>query len=557
MARLIPTIDPEEIENAGERKLAKALVAQLGRNVEVFHSFRWLRTAGRNDHLEEGEADFVIVDPENGILFIEVKGGWIRHDSVSDGWYRTPEGAAEEHLKKSPFSQAQSAMRDITGMIERTSCFRGKELPFTYGYAAAFPDCSWHGDLPREVVPDILWDAKKCQDLSSTVQKTFDRWRHKVHPRLGNREIEGIYSALFPKFGILPVLWRKVEDQEERLRRLTEDQQRLLEYMGSRSTAAIQGVAGSGKTMLALAKAQQCAEVGMKTLFVCYNTELRSWISQSLSESLREGLDIETFHSLVTRLSGKAGVEFNPFQKRSDGLDGWRDVAPQKLLDACSLLGPDEKYDAVIVDEGQDFEDLWWTALEAIFRDERSKGCYYVFYDPKQNLFVDSPSIPDLGPPFVLPVNCRNTRLIANHCAELIKTPSNSFRGVPDGDPPEFIRAKNFGEALRKAAEKIRQWCMPAAGGLKLSQTAVLVPGGTDAEWPQDFGAVKLTKNFDHWRVNRGVLIATWSRFKGLEADAIVIIDKPESKPEVELRNQYVARSRAKHLLVVIEVGAD
>jgi len=160
-----------------------------------------------------------------------------------------------------------------------------------------------------------------------------------------------------------------------------------------------------------------------------------------------------------------------------------------------------------------------------------------------------------LGPPFVLPVNCRNTKLIANHCAELIKTQSNSFRGVPDGDPPEFIRAKNFGEALRKAAEKIRQWCMPAAGGLKLSQTAVLVPSGTDAEWPQDFGAVKLTKNFDHWRANRGVLIATWSRFKGLEADAIVIIDKPDENPQIESRNQYVARSRAKHLLVVIEVS--
>jgi len=29
----------------------------------------------------------------------------------------------------------------------------------------------------------------------------------------------------------------------------------------------------------------------------------------------------------------------------------------------------------------------------------------------------------------------------------------------------------------------------------------------------------------------------------------------PDKNPEIESRNQYVARSRAKHLLVVIELG--
>ena len=79
MARLIPKINPDEIENSGERMLAKSLISQLGAEVEVYHSFRWLAENERGT-LDEGECDFVILDPANGMLFIEVKGGTLRYN---------------------------------------------------------------------------------------------------------------------------------------------------------------------------------------------------------------------------------------------------------------------------------------------------------------------------------------------------------------------------------------------------------------------------------------------------------------------------------------------
>ena len=54
MARLIPKINPDEIENSGERMLAKLLISQLGAEVEVYHSFRWLAENERGT-LHEGE----------------------------------------------------------------------------------------------------------------------------------------------------------------------------------------------------------------------------------------------------------------------------------------------------------------------------------------------------------------------------------------------------------------------------------------------------------------------------------------------------------------------
>ena len=47
----------------------------------------------------------------------------------------------------------------------------------------------------------------------------------------------------------------------------------------------------------------------------------------------------------------------------------------------------------------------------------------------------------------------------------------------------------------------------------------------------------------------------SWARFKGLEADAIILIETDTSDTLRSRANRYVARSRAKHLLTIIEVG--
>ena len=97
----------------------------------------------------------------------------------------------------------------------------------------------------------------------------------------------------------VPVIWRKVEDQEERLRRLTTEQQRLLDFLGSHTKAAIRGIAGSGKTILALAKAQETARRGLRTLFLCYNQPLKEWLRQAIPETFGDNLVIDNYHGMV------------------------------------------------------------------------------------------------------------------------------------------------------------------------------------------------------------------------------------------------------------------
>lgn len=139
-------------------------------------------------------------------------------------------------------------------------------------------------------------------------------------------------------------------------------------------------------------------------------------------------------------------------------------------------------------------------------------------------------------------------------------------KGAPLGDAPDTLVAPNMREAFNLAGKKVCEWCLPSVG-MRKKQVAVLAHGGTKDEWPSDFGTTPATKSFKSWREDKGVLMASFFRFKGLEADAVIVIDNssgtttpdpedPEHQNTDRNTNlQYVARSRAKHLLKIIKVG--
>ena len=63
-------------------------------------------------------------------------------------------------------------------------------------------------------------------------------------------------------------------------------------------------------------------------------------------------------------------------------------------MQATDILDESEKFDAIVVDEGQDFNELWWASLQGMFKDPNNMEAYYVFFDPNQNIFNLEPTIP-------------------------------------------------------------------------------------------------------------------------------------------------------------------
>ena len=553
MARLIPKIEPSDIHNSSERKVAEALVRQLPDSNIVIHSFNWTAKS-RFDTIDEGECDCIVLDPDRGMLFIEVKGGIIKYLPDEGIWVRIP---SREPKIKDPFGQVSRNMHEIVKFAKKN--LGRDQFPCPYGCAVAFPDGRFSGPHPASAQREQIFDSSSLDRLDKAVRRVFSMMLWELGSPMNKPDLNKLQNALLPIYEVVPVYWRNIEDQEAMLHRATEDQKGSLEFLSRHQFAAIEGGAGTGKTLLAIAKAQSLAASGLRTLLVCYNRALKDWLVQNLSDEFGALLSIQTYHNLVAEFCEKANIQFIEGGKSPDQ-KFWDEVAPERLMDACDGLACDQKFDAVIVDEAQDFKSLWWDSLESVFRDPDDKSCYYVFYDPRQNLYVkDSVELPsELGPPYPLSTNCRNTVKIAQHCASIInervKTNSNS----PSGISPEIHSEPDWQSGFRKAEQLIRELCRPDQHGLKPSQVVVLTPGYAKDHWPRKFKNNNVTREIDEWRVNKGVLIASLHQFKGLEADAVVLLTPPlperQSRSHVE---NYVACSRAKHVLHIIHMKQD
>ena len=147
--------------------------------------------------------------------------------------------------------------------------------------------------------------------------------------------------------------------------RLTEEQNALINYLEEQKVAAIQGVAGTGKTVLACEKAKALAKDG-KVLFLCFNQFLRKALQEEkeLNPQKYENIDFYNIHQLVSTKIKAASVDddIEVFLKNYDQYD-W-------------------EYKHIIVDEAQDFKDVFIEKLyEIAFYTE---GSFYVFFDKNQ-----------------------------------------------------------------------------------------------------------------------------------------------------------------------------
>ena len=148
----------------------------------------------------------------------------------------------------------------------------------------------------------------------------------------------------------------------------------ILDSLAAHDRAAIAGPAGTGKTVLAMEKARRMATTGQRVLLLCFNRPL------ALDLAARaDGFEVETFHDFCRRLSSRVGLRFGPKTNRDKDTRFWAEEAPMLLLEALQQLPAEVRYDAIVVDEGQDFLPDWWPCLDEALRRNR-EGTLYAFY---------------------------------------------------------------------------------------------------------------------------------------------------------------------------------
>lgn len=557
MARLVPDVDPNDIALKPERDVARALVRDLPKECLVYHSYCWLRP-DRDYHMNsllEGEADFLILDPRYGLLVLEVKGGDIRHrvDGDEEIYYRILPNGRTKDIPKHPFRQASGNLHAIEEILKL------KDLPFWFGgcrgYAVAFPDSRNVGQLPNDVDPSIVFFAEHLDDYDRAVRGAFRSWNRLKSPSITPEAMRRCREGLRPVFRLIPAKWRSLEQDEEQLVRLTEQQQMVIAGLQENRRISIRGGAGTGKTMLALWQAVEFARCGKQTLLLCFNKALVEWLNDRIqtetSRDIQERLTVATFHSLCASFFAKAKLPFRPPSDPKSQSDFWENEVPNKMFDRVIDLVPQVRFDAIIVDEAQDFARDWWLTVESLSREP--DGPLVIFFDPNQNLFGKENTFPSTNASFRLNVNCRNTRKIHTESLRFIDADIVSSPAAPEGIAPLVVSTSE--EELRLTVDGVlKQW--RADYRLQPRQIAILSSKRQEnTAFSQELRIAGLTITDDPslWRNDGGVLFSTITAFKGLEADAVVLL---VDNAITDRLDSYVATSRAKHLLAIVNVTA-
>jgi len=151
---LYPRSGPRPTASKAERTFYRELAAQLPEGWIAWHSLRF-----RNDSGEEGEGDFVIVAPEQGVLVIEVKGGAIE---VRDGrWLQNG-----QEMDDPPRSQVLGFQAGLRRKLEAVGIAR---LPW-FGVVTAFPDTPRGKDLTEGAVSGALITREERTPFASSRQ---------------------------------------------------------------------------------------------------------------------------------------------------------------------------------------------------------------------------------------------------------------------------------------------------------------------------------------------------------------------------------------------------
>ena len=154
-----------------------------------------------------------------------------------------------------------------------------------------------------------------------------------------------------------------------------------------RNHQRLRGVAGSGKSLVIAQRAANLAAQGKKVLVISYNITLWHYLRDMISR-VRVGFDwsqieFTHFHIFCKDFLNENGI---PWPDHKFSKNEWLDQIPQMVM-AKKITGKNDKnrqYDAILIDEGQDYHKSWYDTL-CMFLSDNDEMLFVI--DEKQNIY--------------------------------------------------------------------------------------------------------------------------------------------------------------------------
>lgn len=567
MARIIPEATDAELStwpSAAERRVYRTC-SSLPADWLVIHGLR-TTAPGPRGALRDGEADFTIFDPDRGLLCIEVKGGAIEYDGRTRKWWGHRRGG-QRVWRTDPFNQAMKRKNDLVRAVMGSAAWKeAKAGALPKAHAVLFPDID---DLTPITLPDappeIVGGRHHMKDLEGWIDEVWRAWEPRVQrPKpLPDNAMELVEAVLAASFRVEPKLGVRIDSEREAIHYWTDLQWQAMCMWPERSRLAIQGGAGTGKTVLAVRRAQQLADEGKTVALFCFNRPLADFLRlENIRYTRAGGCDRDRIHTMSFEAFGRWWLDEVKRQTGQDhlrearqhypGRDEHRVLIPLALGWALDEHRPE--YDAIIIDEGQDFGEEDWNAIETLAHGRDLA----ILYDPNQAVFRNASNFPiSQAETFSLRKNCRNTAFIHDAAYASYEGPKVD-RPQIEGVPVRRWVESTSDRQIERIAEGVAG--LLAHEGVQARDIAVLLldPRRKRSEYSRLEEAMRrhgVPFVVETHGDKSSVLLETAGRFKGLEASVTVLWMNGEPSADEGRKMRYVAQSRACSLLVV--VGTD
>lgn len=548
MARMIPQPLPPAVRadpgKAAERKVYEAFHDAAPAEVTIFFSRSWLGRPTPGYPPVEGEADFVVAHPDHGILVIEVKGGRIRYDAALDRWY-SRDRRGREHFVDNPFHQAVRTKHALIAKIKQLPAWKGRWIDA--GHGVIFPDVSRpDGYLGTEFVHEMTAFSEDLRWLDKWLETIFVYWsgHGDFEGEFGQPGMRMIEDLLGASFELKHPLAADIAEDERQILHLTEDQFNVLDLLSGRRRVGISGGAGTGKTMLAMEKARRLASEGFRVLLTCYNRPLADFLAARSAKV--QNLTVMNFHTLCFEMARKAECPIRDLEGETPPKEYFEKDLPAALATALECM-PDKRFDAIVVDEGQDFSEGWWTALQLALSDP-DQGILYVFFDDNQRLYSHGQSIPEDLDVYPLTKNLRNTRPIHNLASAYYKGWKLDAAG-PEGRDPVFLEAGTDNAVVREVSRYLQR--LVKEEKVYPEDVAVLTGRSRDKSVLGKEDVIGAFSTCCGEKPEKGkVVFDSIRRFKGLERPVVVLVELEDVLDSPE--TLYVGITRANAHLVVV-----
>ncbi len=352
----------------------------------------------------------------------------------------------------------------------------------------------------------------------------------------------------------------------------------------------LSGVAGSGKTRVIAIRAASLAKLGKKILVICYNITLKNYLKKEIEGTKYDfdptNIDIFYFHDFC-----KAYREFRNIEYPDEGSMQKNDeLEKEKIIrDKIENRNLSANYDAIIIDEGQDFKETWFKLLRNFLS---QNGEMLIAFDDKQNIYsIKKFKISGVGSGRWGVLN-KGYRLLNEHI-NLVNKFSNEFLTDFKSDEENPIIETNTQHTLPFEPNSLSKWInvnnivesrdmvcemlnhLDKNQKLDFSDTAILVPDHDEGinlrEHILEYFKNKnlkisdiFSKNPDRQRdakkifnvfdSDRRLKMSTINSFKGWERRNIIILIPYKTDKNFDFK-MYTSMTRVREKLIIINLS--